>query len=119
MYNIELRIKVIDWLYILIIGIVFATLLSSLGYVLLQLDWVQGAYFGAMLGFSITFFSLLFITFMNQVILPKIAKVFWLWRAITPDCMQLAPHFKGRRVENFKTYKIVPNLWLSNTIAAL
>jgi sensor histidine kinase YesM len=82
MYNIELRIKAVDWLYILLIGIVFAMLLSSLGYVLLGLEWIQGAYFGAMLGFSITFFSLLFITFMNQIILPKISKVFWLPLAV-------------------------------------
>jgi two-component system LytT family sensor kinase len=82
MYNIELRIKAVDWLYILLIGIVFAMLLSSLGYVLLGLEWIQGAYFGGMLGFSITFFSLLFITFMNQIILPKIPKVFWLPLAV-------------------------------------
>ena len=82
MYNIELRIKAVDWLYILLIGIVFAMLLSSLGYVLLGREWMQGAFFGAMLGFSITFFSLLFITFMNQSILPKISKVFWLPLAI-------------------------------------
>lgn len=78
MYNIELRIKAVDWLYILLIGIVFAMLLSSLGYVLLGLEWIQGAYFGAILGFSITFSSLIFITYMNQSILPKISKVFWL-----------------------------------------
>lgn len=82
MYNIELRIKLLDWLYILLIGVVFATLLSSLGYVLLGREWLQGAYFGAMLGFSITLFSLLFITFMNQTILPKISKVFWLPLAV-------------------------------------
>lgn len=83
MYNIELRIKAIDWLYILLIGIVFAMLLSSLGYVLLGLEWIQGAYFGTILGFSITFFSLFFITFMNQIILPKISKVFWLPLAVS------------------------------------
>jgi len=82
MYNIALRIKVLDWLYILLIGVIFAMLLSSLGYVLLGLEWIQGMYFGAILGFSITFFSLLFITFMNQTILPKISKIFWLPLAI-------------------------------------
>jgi two-component system LytT family sensor kinase len=82
MYNIELRIKPMDWLYILLIGVVFATLLSSLGYTLLNMSWAQGAYFGALLGFSITLFSLMFITFMNQVILPKIAKVLWLPLAV-------------------------------------
>lgn len=82
MYNIELHIKTLDWLYILLIGILFATLLSSLGYVLLDRVWIQGAYFGALLGFSITLFSLIFITYMNQRILPKISKMFWLPLAI-------------------------------------
>jgi sensor histidine kinase YesM len=82
MYNIELRIKLLDWLYILLIGIIFATLLSALGYRLLEMPWLHGALFGAILGFSITLFSLLFITLMNQTILPKIAKVFWLPLAI-------------------------------------
>ena len=82
MYNIELRIKAFDWLYILTIGVVFATLLSALGYRLLGMSWVHGAFFGAILGFSITLFSLVFITFMNQTILPKIAKIFWLPLAI-------------------------------------
>ena len=82
MYNIALRIKAFDWLYILIIGIVFAMLLSSLGYVLLGREWIQGAYFGAMLGFAITLFSLVFITYMNQYILPRISKIFWLPLAV-------------------------------------
>ncbi|CAA6823592.1 MAG: Autolysin sensor kinase (EC [uncultured Sulfurovum sp.] len=82
MYNIELRIKLFDWLYILLIGILFATLLSALGYELLGMSWIHGALFGGMLGFSITLFSLIFITFMNQTILPKIPKIFWLPLAI-------------------------------------
>lgn len=82
MYNIELRIKAFDWLYILTIGVLFATLLSALGYKLLGMSWVHGAFFGAILGFAITLFSLVFITFMNQTILPKIAKIFWLPLAI-------------------------------------
>lgn len=82
MYNIELHIKSLDWLYILLIGVLFASLLSSLGYTLLGLPWIQGAYFGTILGFSITLFSLLFITFMNAFILPKVSKLFWLPLAI-------------------------------------
>ena len=82
MYNIALRIKALDWLYILLIGVVFAMLLSSLGYVLLERSWVQGALFGALLGFAITLFSLAFITSMNQAILPKISELFWLPLAI-------------------------------------
>ena len=82
MYNIELHIKMRDWLYILLIGMVFATLLSALGYVLLNRVWLQGAYFGAILGFSITFFSLIFISYMNQKILPRISKLLWLPLAV-------------------------------------
>lgn len=82
MVNIALRIKPFDWLYILLTGIVFAMLLSSLGYVLLERLWYQGALFGALLGFAITLFSLVFITYMNQAILPKISEVFWLPLAI-------------------------------------
>jgi sensor histidine kinase YesM len=82
MYNIALRIKKLDWLYILAIGVIFAMLLSSLGYVLLERDWYQGALFGALLGFAITLFSLIFITYMNHVILPKISEIFWLPLAI-------------------------------------
>lgn len=82
MYNIALRIKTLDWLYILAIGVVFALLLSSLGYVLLERDWYQGALFGALLGFAITLFSLIFISYMNHSILPKISEVFWLPLAI-------------------------------------
>ena len=82
MYDIELRIKVLDWLYILLIGVIFATLLSSLGYRLLSMSWLDGSIFGAILGFSITLFSLIFITFMNQTILPKISKLFWLPLAV-------------------------------------
>jgi len=82
MYNIELHIKPFDWLYILLTGVLFSTLLSSLGYTLLEQSWIHGAFFGAILGFCITLFSLFFITFMNQTILPKIAKLFWLPLAI-------------------------------------
>ena len=82
MYDIALQIKTKDWLYILLIGVVFGMFLSSLGYSLLQYDWFDGALYGVILGFSITFFSLLFITFMNKYILPKLRQVYWLFLAI-------------------------------------
>ena len=78
MYNIALHIKTRDWLYILIIGIVFGTLLSLLGYGLFGLSLLDGAIFGCILGFSITLFSLIFISNMNKRVLPNIAEVFWL-----------------------------------------
>ncbi len=82
MYNIALRIKAQDWLYILAIGVVFAMLLSSLAYTLLERSWFQGALFGVMLGFSITLFSLIFITLMNQFILPRVRETYWLPMAV-------------------------------------
>jgi len=78
MYDIELRIKLLDWVYILIIGIILGSLLSSLGYILLHQHWIQGLLYGILLGFLITLFSLTFITFMNQKILPHISKQLWL-----------------------------------------
>lgn len=82
MYDIELRIKLKDWLYILIIGIVLGMLLSSLGYALLERSWLDGMYYGLLLGFLITLFSLAFITFMNQKILPHLSKGYWLPMAV-------------------------------------
>lgn len=78
MFDIELRIKLQDWVYILIIGIILGGLLSSLGYILLQAPWIEGVFYGVLLGFLITLFSLTFITFMNQKILPHLSKQFWL-----------------------------------------
>jgi len=78
MYNIALHIKTRDWLYILLIGIVFGTLLSTLGYGLFSLSLIDGAIFGFILGFTITLFSLAFISNMNKRILPNLREVYWL-----------------------------------------
>lgn len=78
MYNIALHIKVKDWLYILLIGIIFGTMLSTLGYALFGLSLYHGAAFGFILGFDITFFSLMFISNMNRHILPNLPEVYWL-----------------------------------------
>ena len=77
MRDIALDIKTKDWLYILIIGVVFGMFLSLFGYMLLGASLVDGALFGMLLGFSITLFSLLFITFMNTKILPNIKNIYW------------------------------------------
>lgn len=78
MYNIALHIKTRDWLYILIIGIVFGTLLSTLGYGLFLLSLLDGAIFGFILGFTITLFSLIFISNMNKRVLPNLKEIYWL-----------------------------------------
>jgi len=77
MRDIALDIKTKDWVYILIIGVVFGMFLSVFGYMLLGASLVDGALFGVLLGFSITLFSLLFITFMNTKILPNIKNIYW------------------------------------------
>jgi two-component system, LytTR family, sensor kinase len=82
MYDIALQIKAKDWLYILLIGVVFGMFLSSLGYSLLEEYWLDGALYGVLLGFSITLFSLVFISFMNRYILPKLRPRYWLVLAI-------------------------------------
>lgn len=82
MYDIELRIKFKDWLYILLIGVALGMLLSSLGYALLERSWSEGMVYGVLLGFLITLFSLAFITFMNQSILPHLSKGYWLPMAV-------------------------------------
>ncbi len=78
MYNIALHIKSRDWLYILLIGVFFGMFLSSLGYILLEKSPIDGAFFGLLLGFSITLFSLVFISYMNKNILPKLKEIYWL-----------------------------------------
>lgn len=78
MNDIALHIKTKDWLYILLIGVVFGSLLSMLGYKLFSLSLVDGAIFGFILGFNITLFSLLFISNMNKKILPNLPQFYWL-----------------------------------------
>ncbi len=78
MYNIALHIKLKDWLYILLIGVLFGMFLSWLGYILLEYPWFDGTIFGLLLGFSITLFSLIFISYMNKKVLPKLNKRYWL-----------------------------------------
>lgn len=81
-FDIELHIKAMDWFYILLIGMLFGLFLSSFGYILQNQEWMEGAKYGVLLGFCITFLSLIFITNMNKIILPNIEKVYWLPLAI-------------------------------------
>ncbi len=78
MYNISLHVKSSDWVYILIIGVIFGMSMSSLGYILLELPWLDGTIFGIILGFSIALFSLMFISYTNKKILPKLKELYWL-----------------------------------------
>jgi len=78
MYNIALHVKTRDWVYILIIGVFFGMFMSSLGFIILEYSWFDGAIFGVILGFCITLFSLVFISYMNKNILPKLKEIYWL-----------------------------------------
>jgi len=78
MYNIALHIKPKDWIYILLIGLFFGMSISSLGYIILEYPWLDGALFGVILGFCISLFSLIFISYMNKNILPNIKEIYWL-----------------------------------------
>ncbi|MDD5203400.1 MAG: histidine kinase [Sulfurimonas sp.] len=82
MHNIALHIKMQDWLYILLVGVLFGMSLGALGYSLLGYSLLDGAFFGLLLGFCITLLSLVFITYMNKNILPKVREFFWLPLAI-------------------------------------
>lgn len=73
----ELKIKPNDWFLILITGVLFSSLLSMLGYTLVDQSYAQGVLLGAILGFCITLYSLVLITFMNSKILPSIPAVYW------------------------------------------
>lgn len=48
-----------------------------LGYALLHKSYLQGLIFGGIIGFCITLFSLILITFMNTKLLPSIDKKYW------------------------------------------
>ncbi|MBN2894291.1 MAG: histidine kinase [Campylobacterales bacterium] len=82
MYDIELEIRKRDWLYIVAIGVAFGALLSLLLYRLLHLPIVEGLLFGALAGCCITLYSLLFITMMNRVLLPRVAHRYWVVIAV-------------------------------------
>lgn len=53
-------------------------LISALGYALTGLSLIHGAIFGFILGFSITLFSLVFITNLNKRVLPVLSEIYWL-----------------------------------------
>lgn len=73
----ELKITWRDWLSVLVTGVSFSAFLSILGYHLLKLPLFDGGVFGIVLGFYITLYSLLFVTFMNRELLPKLPKWYW------------------------------------------
>jgi two-component system LytT family sensor kinase len=76
--DLQLTIKRTDWFFILIIGVVFGSVLSMIGYHMVGLALFDGIVFGSLAGFSITLYSLIFISWMNHYLLPKIERYYWL-----------------------------------------
>lgn len=77
MYDVELRIKKEDWLFIVFVGLLFGALVSALGYSLFDKKLLDGALFGGILGVLIALFSLFFISFSNSYVLPKLPRLYW------------------------------------------
>jgi LytS/YehU family sensor histidine kinase len=73
----ELEIKFVDWIYILFLGTLISLSLSAFIYIVANLNWVHGIFFGATLGINIAILSMIFITFSNRIILPKVPKSLW------------------------------------------
>ena len=77
MFDIELKIKKEDWLFIIFIGLLFGALVSGLGYFLFNKELLDGVLFGGMLGLFISALSLFFIGFSNNFILPRLPRSYW------------------------------------------
>ncbi len=77
MFEIELKIKREDWFFIIFVGILFGSLVSGVGYFLVDKNLLDGVLFGGLLGLFISTLSLVFIGFSNNFILPKLSKTYW------------------------------------------
>ena len=78
MKSFELKISYKDWLYIIIIGIVFGFLISLVFYYINEeIRYFSTIVFSTCCAFFISFFSFLFITISNFYILPNIKKRYW------------------------------------------
>lgn len=82
MKHIELYVRKRDWIIIVSIGLFFSSFLSMFIYFLLDLKLLHGLIFGLILGGLITFLAMLFISLLNNHILPDIAKKYWLFLAV-------------------------------------
>jgi len=80
--HIDLYIRKKDWVTIILIGVLVSSFLSVFIYYLIDLNIIDGLMFGSFLGTSITILAMVFITVLNNHILPDIAKRYWLLLAI-------------------------------------
>jgi two-component system LytT family sensor kinase len=77
MSQIELTIKLKNWIAIFISGVLLASLLSIMIYFIVQASLIDGFFFGLILGTLIPSFSLIFISLLNAYLLPKLPKTYW------------------------------------------
>lgn len=82
MQNIELQIRLKDWFFIFLIALLFSIILSVYSYYLIDEELKNAIIFGSLLGIDIFIFSMCFITYLNNYILPKLSKKYWLVLAI-------------------------------------
>lgn len=82
MKNLELQIRVKDWFFIFIIAIFFSIILSIYSYFLIDENIENALYFGLLLGIDIFIFSMIFINYLNNYILPNISRRYWILLAI-------------------------------------
>jgi LytS/YehU family sensor histidine kinase len=74
----ELKISLKDWLYIIVIGILFGLFISLVFYFLVQeFHQFSTIIFGISNAFFIALYSLLFISLSNRYILPNIEPEYW------------------------------------------
>ena len=78
MDDLSLHVRKKDWFLILLTSTILSSILSAFVYALLPLPLLHGVLFGALLGSTVTVFSLSFITLMNKAILPKLKRSYWI-----------------------------------------
>ena len=78
MKNFELEISTKDWIYIIIIGVFFGFLISIVFYFINdEIRTLSTIVFSTFCAFLISFFSFLFITISNHLVLPNVKKRYW------------------------------------------
>lgn len=78
MDSVKLKISIIDWLYIILIGACFGFLISLFLYFMNEnLQNFSTIFFSTLSAISISFFAFILITISNDYILPRVNEKFW------------------------------------------
>jgi sensor histidine kinase YesM len=80
----ELRVSFKDWIFIIFLAIIFASLLTSLIYLSLGKESLDALFTGSIIGFCLAVLSFTLISINNYYILPKIKNplIWWLLSAL-------------------------------------